>query len=221
MPIDPPSIASVPPETTPPRTSSPAAISTSSPSPPPVTLSAVMGRVMVMLSPAEISIEPPPLAPPDASTVWSISPVTSIRPPCVIEPLLTMVIVPPSLISPFGRTKSPRASSCAVASVVTSPTFSIVTKPVPIISNGRSSVSVRPPRSNRHPPVVTSIASLTVTDVALHGPLVGAQRMDAVLSSASVPQLRDTARTPDGRAATFSSTSCRRGTCRRRARGLS
>ncbi len=38
----------------------------------------------------------------------------------------------------------------------------------------RWNVTVRPPRSKVQPPLVTSMFSLTVTLIAVHGPLVGA-----------------------------------------------
>src|SRR5262245_57947738 len=87
-----------------------------------------------------------------------------------------------------------------------SPAFVTLMKPiktplVPTISNVFWTESVRPPRLNSQPPLVTSMFSLIVTAVAVHGPLGGAHSTFAVLVTGSGPQVRATASASGGRAA--------------------
>jgi hypothetical protein len=53
--------------------------------------------------------------------------------------------------------------------------------------------SVRPPMSNVQPPLVTSMLSPIVTDVALHGPPGATQSTVAVLATGSGPHVWDVA----------------------------
>jgi len=95
--------------------------------------------------------------------------------------------------------------------IVVLPALLNVMKPVPTIWNVFGIESVRPPMSNVQLPVVTSMLSPIVTDVAVQGPLGGAQRTLAVLATGSGPQLCDVAAARPGRISTaMKGTSARR-----------
>jgi hypothetical protein len=116
----------------------------------------------------------------------------------VIVPELSMTIIPPPMMKPFGCTKSPRALSLPVSVMVTFPALMNLMKPVPAIWNVFCTCRARPWRSNRQPLPVTSMPVLIVTVVPLQGPLGAAHNTLAVFAIASPPQLRDTACAVDG-----------------------
>jgi len=87
----------------------------------------------------------------------------------------------------------PRTLSFPAEVVATSPALKKLRKPLPTISNVASTLRSRPPRSNAQPPEVTSTLALSVTSVAVHGPLGAAHNTAAVFAAASAAQVRGTA----------------------------